>query len=189
MASDPTTSKEHIELVERYSAHNYHPLPVVVSEGEGVWVTDVEGRRYLDLLSAYSALNFGHRHPELVAAAKDQLDRVTLTSRAFHNDEIGPFLRDLAELCGMDLVLPMSSGAEGVETALKTARKWGYEVKGVAEDRAKIVVADGNFHGRTIDDHLVLDRRGLEAELRTPHAGIRGRPVRRRGRARACDRR
>ena len=146
----PTTSAEHIELVERYSAHTYHPLPVVVAEGEGSWVTDVEGKRYLDLLSAYSALNFGHRHPELVAVAHEQLDRLTLTSRAFHNDQLGPFLRDLAELCGMDLALPMNSGAEGVETALKTARKWGYERKGVAEGRAKIVVADGNFHGRTI---------------------------------------
>jgi ornithine--oxo-acid transaminase len=150
MSSDPSSSKEQIELVERYSAHNYHPLPVVVAEGDGIWVTDVEGNRYLDLLSAYSALNFGHRHPDLVAVAHEQLDRLTLTSRAFHNDQLGPFLRDLAELCGMDMVLPMNSGAEGVETALKTARKWGYERKGVAEGRAKIVVADGNFHGRTI---------------------------------------
>jgi ornithine--oxo-acid transaminase len=147
---DPETSREHIELVDRYSAHNYHPLPVVVARGEGSWVTDVEGTRYLDLLSAYSALNFGHRHPQLVRAAHEQLDRLTLTSRAFHNDQMGPFLRDLAELCGMDRVLPMNSGAEGVETALKTARKWGYEVKGVPEGRAKIVVAAGNFHGRTI---------------------------------------
>jgi ornithine--oxo-acid transaminase len=150
MDTEATTSHDHIELVERYSAHNYHPLPVVVAEGEGIWVTDIEGNRYLDLLSAYSALNFGHCHPALVAAAKAQLDRLTLTSRAFHNDQLGPFLRDLAELCGMDLALPMNSGAEGVETALKTARKWGYEVKGVAEGRAKIIVADGNFHGRTI---------------------------------------
>jgi ornithine--oxo-acid transaminase len=149
-SEDPRTSEEHIELVERYSAHNYHPLPVVVAEGEGCWVTDVEGKRYLDLLSAYSALNFGHRHPDLVRVAHEQLDRLTLTSRAFHNDQMGPFLRDLAELCGMDLVLPMNSGAEGVETALKTARKWGYEVKGVPSGRAKIVVAGDNFHGRTI---------------------------------------
>jgi ornithine--oxo-acid transaminase len=148
--SEPVTAEEHIELVERYSAHNYHPLPVVVAEGEGCWVTDVDGRRYLDLLSAYSALNFGHRHPDLVRAAHEQLDRLTLTSRAFHNDQMGPFLRDLAELCGMDMVLPMNTGAEGVETALKTARKWGYEVKGVPDGRAKIVVAGENFHGRTI---------------------------------------
>jgi ornithine--oxo-acid transaminase len=139
-----------IELVEEHSAHNYHPLPVVVASAEGAWVTDVEGRRYLDMLSAYSALNFGHRHPDLVRAAKEQLDRVTLTSRAFHNDRFGPFAKELAELCGMDMVLPMNTGAEAVETALKTARRWGYDVKGVAPDRAKIVVCSGNFHGRTI---------------------------------------
>lgn len=144
------TTPEHLELVEQVSAHNYHPLPVVVAEAEGVWVTDVEGRRYLDMLAAYSALNFGHRHPALIAAAKEQLDRVTLTSRAFHNDQMGPFLGALAELCGKDTALPMNTGAEGVETALKTARKWGYEVKGVAPDRAKVIVCDGNFHGRTI---------------------------------------
>jgi ornithine--oxo-acid transaminase len=139
-----------IELVERHSAHNYHPLPVVVAEAEGAWVTDVEGKRYLDMLAAYSALNFGHRHPDLIRAAKDQLDRVTLTSRAFHHDLFGPFCEQLAELCGTDMVLAMNSGAEAVETALKTARRWGYDVKGVPEGRAKIVVCDGNFHGRTI---------------------------------------
>jgi ornithine--oxo-acid transaminase len=144
------TSEQHIELVERYSAHNYHPLPVVVAEAEGAWVTDVEGNRYLDMLAAYSAINFGHGHPALVQAAKDELDRVTLTSRAFHNDQFGPFCRDLAELCDKDMVLPMNSGAEGVETALKTARMWGYRSKGVAEDRAKIIVCGDNFHGRTI---------------------------------------
>ena len=144
------TAKEHLDLVGRVSARNYHPLPVVIAEAEGVWVTDVEGNRYLDMLSAYSALNFGHRHPALVAAAKDQLDRLTLTSRAFHNDQMGPFLGELAELCGKEMALPMNTGAEGVETAIKTARKWGYEVKGVAPDRAKVIVCDGNFHGRTI---------------------------------------
>ena len=138
-----------IRLAERYSAPNYAPLPVAVAAAEGAWVTDVEGRRYVDMLSSYSALNFGHRHPELVKAAKGQLDRLTLTSRAFHNDQVGPFLRDLAELCGKDLVLPMNSGAEGIETAIKTARKWGYDVKGVAPDRAKIITCAGNFHGRT----------------------------------------
>ena len=146
----PGTSEEHIALVERTTAHNYHPLPVVVATAEGCWVTDVEGRRYLDMLAAYSALNFGHGHPELIAAAKEQLDRLTLTSRAFQNDQMGPFLRDLTELCEMDMALLMNSGAEAVETAIKTARKWGYEVKGVAPDRAKVVVAGGNFHGRTI---------------------------------------
>jgi ornithine--oxo-acid transaminase len=144
------TSAELIELVERHSAHTYQPLPVVVAEAEGAWVTDVDGARYLDMLSAYSALNFGHRHPDLIRAAKDQLDRLTLTSRAFHNDRFGPFCEQLAELCGMDMVIAMNSGAEAVETALKTARRWGYDVKGVPDGRAKIVVCDGNFHGRTI---------------------------------------
>ena len=136
-------------LVERYSAHNYHPLPVVIAHGEGAWVTDTDGKRYLDLLSAYSALNFGHRHPRLIEATKRQLDQLTLTSRAFHNDQFGEFAKALAELSGMEMVLPMNSGAEAVETAIKTARKWGYRVKGVPANTARIVVADGNFHGRT----------------------------------------
>jgi ornithine--oxo-acid transaminase len=145
-----TRAEELLELAERYAAHNYHPLPVVIAEGEGAWVTDVDGERYLDMLAAYSALNFGHRHPRLVAAAHRQLDRLTLTSRAFHNDLFPVFCRDLASLAGKDMVLTMNTGAEAVETAIKTARKWGYDVKGVAPDRAKIVVADGNFHGRTV---------------------------------------
>ena len=145
-----TATEEHIELVEHYSAHNYHPLPIVVAEAEGAWVTDVEGKRYLDMLAAYSALNFGHRHPALIAAAHAQLDQLTLTSRAFYNDKMGPFCQGLAELCGMEMVLPMNSGAEAVETAVKTARRWGYDVKGVPEDRAKVVTCSGNFHGRTI---------------------------------------
>jgi ornithine--oxo-acid transaminase len=143
-------TQELLALAERYAAHNYHPLPVVIAEGEGSWVTDVEGNRYLDMLSAYSALNFGHRHPRLVAAAHRQLDTLTLTSRAFHNDTFPVFCRDLAELAGKDMVLTMNTGAEAVETAVKTARRWGYDVKGVAPDRAKIVVADGNFHGWTV---------------------------------------
>ena len=138
-----------IEAVERHSSHNYHPLPVVVATAEGVWVTDVEGRRYLDMLAAYSALNFGHRHPRLIAAAMTQMERVTLTSRAFHNDQLGPFCAELAELAGAELVLPMNTGVEAVETAIKTARAWGYRVKGVVPDRARIVVCEGNFHGRT----------------------------------------
>ncbi|MFZ0323949.1 MAG: ornithine--oxo-acid transaminase [Actinomycetes bacterium] len=138
------------ELVDRYSAHNYNPLPVVLTEGEGAWVTDVDGRRYLDLLSAYSALNFGHRHPRLVQAAERQLGRLTLTSRAFHNDQFGPFAQALAELTGKEMILPMNTGAEAVETAIKTARKWGYQVKGVPAESAHIVVAGGNFHGRTV---------------------------------------
>ncbi|SDL21065.1 ornithine--oxo-acid transaminase [Glycomyces sambucus] len=136
-------------LEDRYGAHNYHPLPVVLAEGEGAWVTDTEGNRYLDWLAAYSAVNFGHRHPRLVAAAKAQLDRLTLASRAFHTDTLGPFLSGLAELCGKDAVLPMNTGAEAVETAIKAARKWGYTRKGVAPGKARIVVFDGNFHGRT----------------------------------------
>ncbi|MGN6612279.1 MAG: ornithine--oxo-acid transaminase [Angustibacter sp.] len=144
------STSEHIDLVNRYAAHNYHPLPVVVASAEGAWVTDVEGRRYLDCLAGYSALNFGHRHPELVRVAHEQLDRATLTSRAFHNDQLGPFCRDLAALAGMEVVLPMNTGAEAVETALKLSRKWAYEVKGVPADQATIVVASDNFHGRTI---------------------------------------
>ena len=143
------TGAQHIQLVERVAAHNYHPLPVVVAKAEGVWVEDVDGKRYMDMLAAYSAVNFGHSNRELVAAAKAQLDRVTLTSRAFHNDQLGPMCAALAELCGMEAVLPMNTGAEGVETAIKTARKWGYEKKGVAADRAKIICCKNNFHGRT----------------------------------------
>ncbi len=143
------TSAEMITAESEHCAHNYHPLPVVLSTGEGAWVTDVEGRRYLDLLAAYSALNFGHRHPALIAAAKEQLDRLTLTSRAFHNDQLGAFCTGLAELVGKDAILPMNSGAEGVETAIKVARKWGYEKKGVRPNQAQIIVCAGNFHGRT----------------------------------------
>jgi ornithine--oxo-acid transaminase len=134
---------------ERYTAHNYHPLPVVIADAEGAWVSDVDGRRYLDCLAGYSALNFGHRHPALIRAAREQLDRVTLTSRAFLHDQFGPFCRELAELCGTDLVLPMNTGAEAVETAIKVSRKWGYKVKGVPDGQATIVVAANNFHGRT----------------------------------------
>jgi ornithine--oxo-acid transaminase len=139
-----------IERMERHSAHNYHPLPVVITHGEGAWVTDVDGRRYLDLLSSYSALNFGHRHPDLIRVAHEQLDRLTLTSRAFHNDLLPRWCAELAELCGKDMVLPMNTGAEAVETAIKAARKWGATRKGVPNERAVILVAGGNFHGRTI---------------------------------------
>ena len=140
---------EHIEMTERWGAHNYHPLPVVISSAEGAWVTDVDGNRYLDCLAGYSALNFGHGHPRLRAVAHAQIDRLTLTSRAFYNDQLGPFARDLAELTGKESVLPMNSGAEAVETAIKVSRRWGYEVKGVHENSATIIVMDGNFHGRT----------------------------------------
>jgi ornithine--oxo-acid transaminase len=138
-----------IALEEEHTAHNYHPLPVVVAAGDGAWVTDIDGRRYLDCLAAYSAINFGHSNPILLDAARAQLDRITLTSRAFHNDRLGPFVTALAALADKDMVLPMNTGAEAVETAIKVARAWGYRVKGVAADQANIIVASGNFHGRT----------------------------------------
>ncbi|MEV5409408.1 ornithine--oxo-acid transaminase [Thermopolyspora sp. NPDC052614] len=140
---------EHIERGERHSAHNYHPLPVVIREARGAWVTDVEGRRYLDCLAGYSSLNFGHGNETILAAAREQLDRLTLTSRAFFHDRFAEFCAALAGLTGKDMVLPMNTGAEAVETAIKVARKWGYEVKGVPEGKANIIVAEGNFHGRT----------------------------------------
>ncbi|MEU8776706.1 ornithine--oxo-acid transaminase [Streptomyces sp. NPDC048606] len=138
-----------IRSADAHSAHNYHPLPIVVASAEGAWMTDVEGRRYLDMLAGYSALNFGHGNRRLIDAARDQLERVTLTSRAFHHDRFADFCAELAALCGKEAVLPMNTGAEAVETAVKTARKWGYEVKGVPDGHAKIVVAADNFHGRT----------------------------------------
>ncbi|MFF5446069.1 ornithine--oxo-acid transaminase [Streptomyces sp. NPDC012888] len=155
-----------IRSADAHSAHNYHPLPVVVASAEGAWMTDVEGRRYLDMLAGYSALNFGHGNRRLVDAAKAQLERVTLTSRAFHHDRFAEFCASLAELCGKEMVLPMNTGAEAVETAVKTARKWGYEVKGVPDGQAKIVVASNNFHGRTTTivsfstDHEARDHYG-----------------------------
>ncbi|WP_433448882.1 ornithine--oxo-acid transaminase [Streptomyces sp. CA-142005] len=143
------TSDDLIRAEEPVLAHNYHPLPVVVARAEGTWVEDVEGRRYLDMLAGYSALNFGHRHPALIEAAHRQLDQLTLTSRAFHNDRLAEFAEQLAELTGLDMVLPMNTGAEAVESGIKVARKWAYDVKGVPADRATIVVAAENFHGRT----------------------------------------
>jgi len=138
-----------IDQAETWSAHNYHPLPVVLVRGEGVWVYDPEGKRYMDMLSAYSALNQGHRHPAIVKALKDQADKITLTSRAFHNELFGPFCEKLCRLAGMEMALVMNSGAEAVETAVKTARKWGYKTKGIPADRAEIIVCNDNFHGRT----------------------------------------
>ena len=150
IGSDGTSTAEQLRAqAAAHGAHNYHPLPVVIAEADGAWVTDVDGRRYLDLLAAYSAINFGHRHPRLVAAARRQLERVTLVSRAFEHDQFGPFCAELAALAGMQMVLPMNTGAEAVETAIKTARKWGYEVKGVPPGEAVIVAFEGNFHGRT----------------------------------------
>jgi ornithine--oxo-acid transaminase len=139
----------HIQLAEQYGAHNYHPLPVVISKAEGVWVWDTEGNKYLDMLSSYSALNQGHRHPKIVQAMKEQLDKVTLTSRAFHNDQMGGFMKLICEVSQMDKALLMNSGAEAVETAIKAARKWGYRVKGVKPEKAEIIVCENNFHGRT----------------------------------------
>lgn len=153
LQTQPDTKKRsashEIEIVEKYAAHNYHPLPIVIARAEGVWVEDVEGKKYMDMLAAYSAVNFGHCHPDLIDAAKAQLDNVTLTSRAFHNDQLGPMCKELASLCGMEVVLPMNTGAEGVETAIKTARKWGYKKKGIPTDKAKIICCSENFHGRT----------------------------------------
>ncbi len=148
-AETTAATPQALELAEAHSARNYAPLPVVLSEAEGAWATDVDGRRYLDLLAGYSSLNFGHRNPRLVEAATAQLHRVTLTSRAFHHDQLGPFTRDLAELVGLDVVLPMNTGAEAVETGIKVARRWGYQVKGVPRDEAEIIVCTRNFHGRT----------------------------------------
>ena len=163
---DLNAHEEHLSLAEQWVARNYDPLPVVIASAEGAWVMDVSGRRYLDALAGYSALNFGHLHPTLVSAAEQQLARLTLTSRAFHSDQLAPFCRDLAELAGKDLVLPMNTGAEAVETAIKTARRWGYLVKGVPDGRARIVVMHGNFHGRTTtiisfsDDPVAHDHYG-----------------------------
>ena len=149
MTTKTHSSAELIALSETYGANNYHPLPIMVSRAEGVWVWDPEGKKYMDMLSSYSALNHGHRHPRIVEALKQQADRCTLTSRAFHNDRLGPFLEQVVKLCGMEMALPMNTGAEAVETAIKAARKWGYKIKGVPDDKAEIIVFDNNFHGRT----------------------------------------
>jgi ornithine--oxo-acid transaminase len=138
-----------VALEDRYCAHNYAPLPVTAVRGRGAWVEDEQGVRYLDLIAAYSALNFGHCHPRLVEAATSQLSALSLTSRALHHDQLGPFCHELAELCGMEAVLPMNTGADAIETAIKMARRWAYTVKGVAPERATVIVCDGNFHGRT----------------------------------------
>ncbi len=139
-----------IVQTEKFGAHNYHPLPIVISEANGVWVEDPEGNKYMDMLAAYSAVNQGHRHPKIIQALKDQADRVTLTSRAFHNDQLGPWYEKICKLANKDMALPMNTGAEAVETAVKAARRWAYEVKGVAEGQAEIIACEGNFHGRTM---------------------------------------
>lgn len=145
-----STSEQVISQTEKFGAPNYNPLPIVISEAEGVWVKDPEGNQYMDMLSAYSAVNQGHRHPKIIQALKEQADRVTLTSRAFHNDQLGPWYEKVCELAGMEMALPMNTGAEAVETAIKAARRWAYDVKGVAENQAEIIGCVGNFHGRTM---------------------------------------
>jgi ornithine--oxo-acid transaminase len=145
-----TQSESNISLTEKFGANNYHPLPVVISKAEGVWLFDPEGNRYMDMLSAYSAVNQGHRHPKIIKALKDQADRVTLTSRAFHNDKLGPWYEKICSLTKKEMALPMNTGAEAVETAVKAARRWAYERKGVAHDKAEIIACIGNFHGRTM---------------------------------------
>ncbi|MEK4566611.1 ornithine--oxo-acid transaminase [Alkalihalobacillus sp. FSL R5-0424] len=145
-----TRSQDVINQTEQFGAKNYHPLPVVLSEGKGVWVRDPEGNKYMDMLSAYSAMNHGHCHPKIVQALKEQAEKITLTSRAFHNDQLGAFYSKVAELSGCEMVLPMNTGAEAVETAIKAARRWAYDVKGVAKDQAEIIVCENNFHGRTM---------------------------------------
>ncbi|WP_433744026.1 ornithine--oxo-acid transaminase [Falsibacillus pallidus] len=143
-------TNEIIEQTERFGAPNYHPLPIVISEAEGVWVKDPEGNKYMDMLSAYSAVNQGHRHPKIIQALKDQADRVTLTSRAFHNDQLGPWYEKICELTNKEMALPMNTGAEAVETAIKAARRWAYDIKGVPDGQAEIIACVGNFHGRTM---------------------------------------
>ncbi len=145
-----TISQDLIKQTETYGANNYLPLPIVISKAQGIWVEDPEGNRYMDMLSAYSAVNQGHCHPKIIQALKDQADRATLTSRAFHNDQLGPWYEKVSKLTGKSRVLPMNTGAEAVETAIKTARRWGYDVKGVADNQAEIIACVGNFHGRTM---------------------------------------
>ena len=145
-----TKTTEIIEQTNKFGANNYHPLPIVIAKAEGVWVESPEGNRYMDMLSAYSAVNQGHRHPKIIQALKDQADKVTLTSRAFHNDQLGPWYEKICKLTNKDMALPMNTGAEAVETALKAARRWGYDVKGIAENQAEIIACIGNFHGRTM---------------------------------------
>ncbi|PAD35665.1 ornithine--oxo-acid transaminase [Terribacillus saccharophilus] len=145
-----TDAQDLMQLTEQYGANNYHPLPIVIAKAEGVWVEDTAGKRYMDMLSAYSAVNQGHRHPKIIKALIEQAQKVTLTSRAFHNDQLGLWYEKVASLTGKDMILPMNTGAEAVETAFKAARRWGYDVKGIADEQAEVIVCSGNFHGRTM---------------------------------------
>ena len=173
-------SNEQIALTERHAAHNYAPLPVVIAEADGAWLTDVEGNRYLDCLAAYSAVNFGHRHPVILDAARRQLERVTLISRAFYSDQLGTFCAELAALCGKEMVLPMNTGAEAVESGIKVARKWAHDVKG--STNPNIIVAAGNFHGRTTTIISFSDDPDAAGRLRSLHPRLPHRAVRRRRR-------
>ncbi len=168
-----------IALEDQYGAHNYHPLDVVIERADGAWVWDVDGNKYMDFLAAYSAVNQGHCHPRLVKVLVEQACRVALTSRAFRNDQLGPFCKEICELTGFDRMLPMNTGAEAVETAVKAARKWGYTVKGIPEDQAEILVFTGNFHGRTTTIVELLLRPGVSFRLRPFHAGLQDSPLRR----------
>ncbi|MDN4075040.1 ornithine--oxo-acid transaminase [Fictibacillus terranigra] len=150
MNQTKTKTEEIIDKTSQFGANNYHPLPIVISEAEGVWVKDPDGSNYMDMLSAYSAVNQGHRHPKIIQALKDQADKITLTSRAFHNDQLAPFYEKVAKLTNKDMILPMNTGAEAVETAIKAARRWAYDVKGVGGNQAEIIACEGNFHGRTM---------------------------------------
>jgi ornithine--oxo-acid transaminase len=145
-----TDAQDLMQLTNQFGANNYHPLPIVISKAEGVWVEDTEGKRYMDMLSAYSAVNQGHRHPKVITALIEQAQKVTLTSRAFHNDQLGLWYKKMAAFTGKEMILPMNTGAEAVETAFKAARRWGYDIKGIADDQAEIIVCSGNFHGRTM---------------------------------------
>lgn len=145
-----TDAQDLMQLTEQYGANNYHPLPIVIAKAEGVWVEDTDGKRYMDMLSAYSAVNQGHRHPKIIEALIEQAQKVTLTSRAFHNDQLGLWYEKVAALTGKNMILPMNTGAEAVETAFKAARRWGYDVKGIADEQAEVIVCSGNFHGRTM---------------------------------------
>ena len=167
-------TSEYIALSDRYGAHNYKPLDVVIERGEGVWVYDVEGNRYLDCLSAYSALNQGHVHPKILATAMEQAQKLTLTSRAFRNDQLPLLYKELSDLTGYEISIVMNSGAEAVETAIKIVRKWAYQVKGIERDKAEIIVAAGNFHGRDNHHYFIFNRGSIQRGLRPIHARFCG---------------
>jgi ornithine--oxo-acid transaminase len=170
--SETKNTTDFVTEVDQYGAHNYHPLPVVIARGEGAWVWDVEGTKYLDCLAAYSAVNQGHRHPAILEAAREQLDRLTLTSRAFHNDQMGPFLKMLCEVTGYEKALPMNTGAEAVETTIKAVRRWGYRVKGIPREQAEIIVCHNNFHGRTTTIVSFSDDPGSRDDFGPPTPGF-----------------